>query len=188
MHPVPCTLAYTPTSGFIGPGRKNVAGSAGHRRVLTGLTDLVRHLACLLAEPAAAAGSQCVGRARRLGGAAEDTRYLIRDGAGDATRLLAQLAVAAAVRPRHHRLAAAGGRLFRALEGLRHLVCRRVQDVHRGLAEVAVPLLVGAGRQRVRDAGAVVRRGTGVAGAEAHGAGVVGLERLLHRVDDVLIA
>ncbi|KAK8107281.1 uncharacterized protein PG998_009294 [Apiospora kogelbergensis] len=165
--------------------RQDTAGSAGPRRVLSGLANLVRHLGRLLSEPAAAAGRERVGCASRLGSAAKDTRHLVRDGGGDAARLLTQLAVAAAVGARHYRVVATGG--AGALESLRYLICRRVQNLHRRLAEVAFALLVGARRQRVGDAAT----GSGVAraaGAKAHGASIIWLEGLLHRIHNGLIA
>ncbi|KAK7998550.1 hypothetical protein PG991_015029 [Apiospora marii] len=169
-------------AAVIGAGGEDAAGGTCPWPVLRGVTDLVRHLVRLLAEPAVAAGRQRVRGACRLGGAAEDARHLVGDGAGEAARLLTQLAVALAVGAGHHRVVAARGR--RALERLRHLVRRRVEDLGRGRAEVAVALLVGAGRQGVGDGGAVVGGGARVAGAETHGAGVVGLEPLLDGVDD----
>ncbi|KAK8134453.1 hypothetical protein PG984_006465 [Apiospora sp. TS-2023a] len=163
---------FAPASAVVRAGGENAAGSTRMRRVLSGVADLVRHLARLLAEPAAAAGH---------------ARHLVRDGAGNAACLLAQLAVALAVGARHHCVVAARGRHAAALERLRHLVRRRVEDLGRGRAEIAVALLVGAGRQCVCDAGPGCG-GTWVAGAETHGAGIVGLEPLLDGVDDGLVA
>ncbi|KAK7978065.1 hypothetical protein PG996_004111 [Apiospora saccharicola] len=186
-HVVHFASQLAPASAVVRAGGENAAGSTRMRRVLSGVTDLVRHLARLLAEPATATGRQRIRSARRLGRAAEDARHLVRDGAGNAARLLAELAVALAVGTRHNRVVTARGRHAAALECLRHLVRRRVEDLGRGRAEIAVALLVGARRQCVCDAGTGCG-GARVAGAKTHGAGVVGLEPLLDGVDDGLVA